>query len=124
MMAVRMGRETYSMFFDFSNYTIWMMNLQDEYCISLKLIATLSSSITTSTSDSNTTIATATATAIATREIGALYAMNEVDIFPDDPKSAEFIKQLEQVNQTVTRCLTPSYSYFGVLGRDVPQTSR
>lgn len=31
------------------------------------------------------------------RETGALCAMKEVDIFPDDPKSAESIKQLEQV---------------------------
>ncbi|GMI98012.1 mitogen-activated protein kinase kinase kinase 5 [Hibiscus trionum] len=30
------------------------------------------------------------------RETGALCAMKEVDIFPDDPKSAECIKQLEQ----------------------------
>jgi len=31
------------------------------------------------------------------RETGALCAMKEVEIFPDDPKSAECIKQLEQV---------------------------
>ncbi|CAN1221248.1 Mitogen-activated protein kinase kinase kinase 5 [Linum grandiflorum] len=31
------------------------------------------------------------------RETGALCAMKEVDIFPDDPKSQECIKQLEQV---------------------------
>lgn len=31
------------------------------------------------------------------RETGALCAMKEVEIFPDDPKSAECMKQLEQV---------------------------
>lgn len=31
------------------------------------------------------------------RETGATCAMKEVDIIPDDPKSAECIKQLEQV---------------------------
>ncbi|PON34586.1 Serine/threonine protein kinase [Parasponia andersonii] len=31
------------------------------------------------------------------RETGALCAMKEVELFPDDPKSAESIKQLEQV---------------------------
>ena len=31
------------------------------------------------------------------RETGALCAMKEVEMFPDDPKSAECIKQLEQV---------------------------
>ena len=31
------------------------------------------------------------------RETGALCAMKEVELFPDDPKSAECIKQLEQV---------------------------
>lgn len=30
-------------------------------------------------------------------ETGALCAMKEVELFPDDPKSAECIKQLEQV---------------------------
>ena len=32
------------------------------------------------------------------RETGALCAMKEVELFPDDPKSAECIKQLQQVN--------------------------
>lgn len=31
-------------------------------------------------------------------ETGALCAMKEVELFPDDPKSAECIKQLEQVS--------------------------
>lgn len=31
------------------------------------------------------------------RETGALCAMKEVEVFPDDPKSAECIKQLQQV---------------------------
>jgi hypothetical protein len=31
------------------------------------------------------------------RETGALCAMKEAEIFSDDPKSAESIKQLEQV---------------------------
>ena len=34
---------------------------------------------------------------LSDRETGALCAMKEVEIFPDDPKSAECIKQLEQV---------------------------
>jgi len=34
---------------------------------------------------------------IPCRETGALCAMKEADIFFDDPKSAESIKQLEQV---------------------------
>ena len=31
------------------------------------------------------------------RETGALCAMKEIELFPDDPKSAECIKQLQQV---------------------------
>lgn len=31
------------------------------------------------------------------RETGASCAMKEVDLIPDDPKYAEFLKQLEQV---------------------------
>jgi len=34
---------------------------------------------------------------VSDRETGALCAMKEVEMFPDDPKSAESIKQLEQV---------------------------
>lgn len=34
---------------------------------------------------------------LSDRETGALCAMKEVDIIPDDPKSIECIKQLEQV---------------------------
>lgn len=34
-------------------------------------------------------------------ETGALCAMKEVDLNPDDPKSAECIKQLEQVSPNV-----------------------
>ena len=35
--------------------------------------------------------------AFSNRETGALCAMKEVQLLPDDPKSAECIKQLEQV---------------------------
>ena len=31
------------------------------------------------------------------RETGVLFAMKEIDLFPDDPKSAEHEKQLQQV---------------------------
>lgn len=34
---------------------------------------------------------------LSNRETGASCAMKEVDLFPDDPKSADSIKQLEQV---------------------------
>ena len=34
---------------------------------------------------------------VSNRETGALCAMKEVEMLPDDPKSAESIKQLEQV---------------------------
>lgn len=34
---------------------------------------------------------------ILTRETGALCALKEVELLPDDPKSAESIRQLEQV---------------------------
>ncbi|XP_047312904.1 mitogen-activated protein kinase kinase kinase 5-like, partial [Impatiens glandulifera] len=37
------------------------------------------------------------------RETGALCAMKEVDLFPDDPKSAESIKQLEQEIEVLSR---------------------
>lgn len=37
-------------------------------------------------------------TSLFVRETGALCAIKEVDIIPDDPKSAECIKQLEQVS--------------------------
>lgn len=47
----------------------------------------------------------------ANRETGALCAMKEVDLVPDDPKSAESIKQLEQVNlfYYVCSCLVLFY---------------
>jgi len=41
------------------------------------------------------------------RHTGALCAMKEVNIIPDDPKSAECLKQLEQVS-------VASLSYFVV----------
>lgn len=43
--------------------------------------------------------------AFSNRETGALCAMKEVQLLPDDPKSAECIKQLEQV-------LSSSYCYL------------
>ena len=38
------------------------------------------------------------------RETGALCAMKEVELFPDDPNSAECIKQLEQVGYPLLVC--------------------
>lgn len=38
---------------------------------------------------------------MVSRETGALCAMKEVDLIPDDPKSAECMKQLEQVSSHV-----------------------
>lgn len=38
------------------------------------------------------------------RETGALCAMKEVELFPDDPKCAECIKQLEQVGCSLLLC--------------------
>ena len=42
---------------------------------------------------------------VSNRETGALCAMKEVEMFPDDPKSAESIKQLEQVIHIVYEIL-------------------
>lgn len=47
------------------------------------------------------------------RETGALCAMKEVDLIPDDPKSAECIKQLEQVTPGVSM-----YNYEKSLVKD------
>lgn len=38
------------------------------------------------------------------RHTGALCAMKEVSIIPDDPRSAECLKQLEQVSSLVLPC--------------------
>ncbi|KAL1066673.1 hypothetical protein V6Z11_D12G077100 [Gossypium hirsutum] len=48
------------------------------------------------------------------RETGALCAMKEVDIFPDDPKSAECIKQLEQEIKVLSHLKHPNIvQYYG-----------
>ncbi|XP_021668040.2 mitogen-activated protein kinase kinase kinase 5 isoform X2 [Hevea brasiliensis] len=48
------------------------------------------------------------------RETGALCAMKEVDIFPDDPKSAESIKQLEQEIKILSQLKHPNIvQYYG-----------
>ncbi|XP_012079185.1 mitogen-activated protein kinase kinase kinase 5 isoform X2 [Jatropha curcas] len=48
------------------------------------------------------------------RETGALCAMKEVDIFPDDPKSAECIKQLEQEIKILSQLKHPNIvQYYG-----------
>lgn len=48
------------------------------------------------------------------RETGALCAMKEVDIFPDDPKSAESIKQLEQEIKVLSQLKHPNIvQYYG-----------
>ncbi|KAH9711752.1 mitogen-activated protein kinase kinase kinase 5 [Citrus sinensis] len=48
------------------------------------------------------------------RETGALCAMKEVDIFPDDPKSAESIKQLEQEIKVLSHLKHPNIvQYYG-----------
>ncbi|OAY33819.1 mitogen-activated protein kinase kinase kinase 5 isoform X2 [Manihot esculenta] len=48
------------------------------------------------------------------RETGALCAMKEVDIFPDDPKSAESIKQLEQEIKILSHLKHPNIvQYYG-----------
>ncbi|XP_039020536.1 mitogen-activated protein kinase kinase kinase 5-like [Hibiscus syriacus] len=48
------------------------------------------------------------------RETGALCAMKEVDIFPDDPKSAECIKQLEQEIKVLSQLKHPNIvQYYG-----------
>ncbi|GMJ07975.1 mitogen-activated protein kinase kinase kinase 5 [Hibiscus trionum] len=48
------------------------------------------------------------------RETGALCAMKEVDIFPDDPKSAECIKQLEQEIKILSHLKHPNIvQYYG-----------
>ncbi|KAL1196553.1 Mitogen-activated protein kinase kinase kinase 5 [Cardamine amara subsp. amara] len=47
-------------------------------------------------------------------ETGALCAMKEVEIFPDDPKSAECIKQLEQEIKLLSNLQHPNIvQYFG-----------
>ncbi|KAM7250371.1 hypothetical protein ACFE04_022254 [Oxalis oulophora] len=43
------------------------------------------------------------------RETGALCAMKEVEIFPDDPKSAECIKQLQQVDAEILHVFKSPY---------------
>ncbi|PPS00209.1 hypothetical protein GOBAR_AA20455 [Gossypium barbadense] len=48
------------------------------------------------------------------RETGALCAMKEVDIFPDDPKSPECIKQLEQEIKVLSHLKHPNIvQYYG-----------
>ncbi|KAJ0097336.1 hypothetical protein Patl1_28758 [Pistacia atlantica] len=48
------------------------------------------------------------------RETGALCAMKEVEIFPDDPKSAECIKQLEQEIKVLSQLKHPNIvQYYG-----------
>ncbi|KAI3503109.1 hypothetical protein L1887_31545 [Cichorium endivia] len=48
------------------------------------------------------------------RETGALCAMKEVEILPDDPKSAECIKQLEQEIDVLSQLKHPNIvQYFG-----------
>ncbi|XP_039011828.1 mitogen-activated protein kinase kinase kinase 5-like [Hibiscus syriacus] len=48
------------------------------------------------------------------RETGALCAMKEVEIFPDDPKSAESIKQLEQEIKVLSQLKHPNIvQYYG-----------
>ncbi|GAV77723.1 Pkinase domain-containing protein [Cephalotus follicularis] len=50
----------------------------------------------------------------ANRETGALCAMKEVDIIPDDPKSAECIKQLQQEINVLCRLKHPNIvQYYG-----------
>ncbi|XP_008444651.1 mitogen-activated protein kinase kinase kinase 5-like isoform X1 [Cucumis melo] len=48
------------------------------------------------------------------RETGALCAMKEVDLIPDDPKSAECIKQLEQEIEVLSHLKHPNIvQYYG-----------
>ncbi|KAJ6736669.1 MAP KINASE KINASE KINASE SSK2-RELATED-RELATED [Salix viminalis] len=48
------------------------------------------------------------------RETGALCAMKEVEMFPDDPKSAESIKQLEQEIKVLSQLKHPNIvQYYG-----------
>ncbi|KAE8662858.1 Mitogen-activated protein kinase kinase kinase YODA [Hibiscus syriacus] len=48
------------------------------------------------------------------RQTGALCAMKEVEIFPDDPKSAECIKQLEQEIKVLSQLRHPNIvQYYG-----------
>lgn len=48
------------------------------------------------------------------RETGALCAMKEVEMFPDDPKSAESIKQLEQEIKVLSHLKHPNIvQYYG-----------
>ncbi|XP_050291651.1 mitogen-activated protein kinase kinase kinase 5 isoform X1 [Quercus robur] len=48
------------------------------------------------------------------RETGALCAMKEVEIFPDDPKSAESIKQLQQEIKVLSQLKHPNIvQYYG-----------
>ncbi|KAK0604067.1 hypothetical protein LWI29_011733 [Acer saccharum] len=48
------------------------------------------------------------------RETGALCAMKEVEMFPDDPKSAECIKQLEQEIKVLSNLKHPNIvQYYG-----------
>ncbi|KAM7265385.1 hypothetical protein ACFE04_003068 [Oxalis oulophora] len=48
------------------------------------------------------------------RETGALCAMKEVEMFPDDPKSAECIKQLEQEIEVLSHLKHPNIvQYYG-----------
>ncbi|KAL5557087.1 hypothetical protein UlMin_039323 [Ulmus minor] len=48
------------------------------------------------------------------RETGALCAMKEVELFPDDPKSAECIKQLQQEIKVLSKLRHPNIvQYYG-----------
>ncbi|KAF5738202.1 Mitogen-activated protein kinase kinase kinase 5 isoform 2 [Tripterygium wilfordii] len=48
------------------------------------------------------------------RETGALCAMKEVELFPDDPKSAECIRQLEQEIKVLSKLKHPNIvQYYG-----------
>lgn len=51
---------------------------------------------------------------IIDRETGALCAMKEVELYPDDPKSAECIKQLEQEINVLSKLKHPNIvQYYG-----------
>ncbi|KAK9990572.1 hypothetical protein SO802_025557 [Lithocarpus litseifolius] len=48
------------------------------------------------------------------RETGALFAMKEIDLFPDDPKSAVSIKQLQQEIEVLSQLKHPNIvQYYG-----------